>query len=255
MSTKKIKISIVNYTNTLPFKWALKRSNFINTIDLQEDIPSICAQKLKFGQVDLALVPVALLPELDNYEIVSDYCIGANGKVDSVKLYSQVPLNEIQKVVLDYQSKSSITLTKVLKQFYWKQSFTFEEGKPGFENQIHNQQAAVVIGDRTFDLNGKFKYEFDLAEEWKSFTGLPFVFAAWVSNNYLGKLFLDEFNGLLKYGLEHIDIAIDDEGCPKSLTKEQTLYYLSNSIDYNLDLKKKEALALFLEYISLLDKS
>src|SRR5690348_5934038 len=98
MSTEKIKISIVNYTNTLPFKWAIKKSPVMQKIDLQEDIPSICAQKLKFKQVDLALVPVALIPELDSHFIETDYCIGADGKVDSVKLYSQVPLNEIQTV-------------------------------------------------------------------------------------------------------------------------------------------------------------
>lgn len=125
----KIKISIVNYTNTLPFKWALKRSELLKKIDLQEDIPSICAQKLKFNQVDLALVPVALIPELDTYFIETDFCIGADGIVDSVKLYSSVPLSEIKTVTLDYQSKSSITLTKILFQFFWKQEVVFFGGQ------------------------------------------------------------------------------------------------------------------------------
>ena len=77
----KVKISIVNYTNTLPFKWALKRSELFQRIDLQEDIPSICAQKLKYKQVDLALVPVALLRELPGYCIETDFCIVAFKKV------------------------------------------------------------------------------------------------------------------------------------------------------------------------------
>ena len=85
MRVEKIKISIVNYTNTLPFKWALKQSELIKKIDLQEDIPSICGQKLKFKQVDLALMPVAMLTELDTFFIETDFCIGANGRVDSVK--------------------------------------------------------------------------------------------------------------------------------------------------------------------------
>ncbi len=50
VSEEKIRVSIVNYTNTLPFKWALKRSPLLSQIDLQEDIPSICAQKLMCGQ-------------------------------------------------------------------------------------------------------------------------------------------------------------------------------------------------------------
>ncbi len=249
LKTEKIRISIVNYTNTLPFKWALKRSDILEKIDLQEDIPSICAQKLKYKQVDLALVPVALLPELDNYFIETNYCIGANGKVDSVKLYSNVPLNEIKTVTLDYQSKSSITLTKVLFKFFWKLPVSFLDAKPGFEGDIKNTNAAVVIGDRTFDLNGTFAYEYDLAEEWKRFTGLPFVFAGWVSTEKLPDSFVDEFNKVLKQGVDNITKAVDEDYNVKNLSKEKTLEYLSERIDYNLDKKKREALDLFIRYI------
>lgn len=244
-----VKISIVNYTNTLPFKWALKRSDIIQKIDLQEDIPSICAQKLKFKQVDIALVPVALLAKLDTYFIETDYCIGANGKVDSVKLYSEVPLDKIKTVTLDYQSKSSITLTKVLFKFFWKLNVTYLDAKPGFEDQINDTNAAVVIGDRTFELNGKFKYEYDLAEEWKKFTGLPFVFAAWVSTEKLPADFIKEFNAVLKFGVENILKAIEEDYNLKSLSKTQTIEYLVERIDYNLNADKKKALNLFLDYI------
>jgi chorismate dehydratase len=244
-----VKISIVNYTNTLPFKWALKRSNILQKIDLQEDIPSICAQKLKFKQVDLALVPVALLAKLDTYFIETDYCIGANGKVDSVKLYSEVPLDKIKTVTLDYQSKSSITLTKVLFKFFWILNVNYLDAKPGFENEINDTNAAVVIGDRTFELNGKFKYEYDLAEEWKKFTGLPFVFAAWVSTEKLPADFIKEFNAVLKFGVENILKAIDEDYNLKSLSKTQTIEYLVERIDYNLNADKKKALNLFLDYI------
>jgi len=218
-------------------------------IDLQEDIPSICAQKLKFKQVDLALVPVALLPKLDTYFIETNYCIGANGKVDSVKLYSQVPLNEVKTVTLDYQSKSSITLTKVLFKFFWNFEVDYLDAMPGFENEIKNTNAAVVIGDRTFELNGKFKYEYDLAEEWKKFTGLPFVFAAWVSTEKLPQEFIKEFNSILKHGIDNILLAIKEDYNLKSLSKDQTIEYLVNRIDYNLDSHKRKALDLFLEYI------
>jgi chorismate dehydratase len=244
-----IKISIVNYFNTLPFRYGLKNSEFINSIDLQEDIPSICAQKLKFKQVDIGLVPVALLPELDNYKIVTDYCIGANGKVDSVKLYSEVPLNEIKTVILDYQSKSSIKLTKVLNKFYWKQNFEFKDAKPGYERNISGTNAAVVIGDRTFALNGAFKYEFDLAEEWKKMTGLPFVFAAWVTTSEVDPKFISEFNEVLKNGIRNTKKALQESDIqhPSSFN---ALDYLTNKISYDLDVRKQEALQLFLKYIS-----
>lgn len=246
---EKIKISIVNYTNTLPFKWALKRSEIIQKIDLQEDIPSICAQKLKFKQVDLALVPVALIPELDSYFIETDYCIGANGAVDSVKLYSEVPLEQIQTVTLDYQSKSSITLTKILFKFFWKQSVVFTEAKPGFEQNIKSTNAAVVIGDRTFELNGKMAYEFDLSEEWKKFTGLPFVFAAWLSTEKLSESFVKEFNSVLKKGVDNIAQAVQDDLRESVLSNDETIIYLKDRIDYMFDEEKRKGMLLFLKYI------
>jgi chorismate dehydratase len=250
LNRKKTSISIVNYTNTLPFKWSLKKSEFIKKIDLQEDIPSICAQKLKYGQVDLALVPVALLPELDHYFIETDFCIGTKGVVDSVKLYSNVPLSEIKNISLDYQSKSSITLTKVLCKFYWKIKPQFIDAKPGFEKNITGDNANVVIGDRTFELNGKFNYEYDLASEWKKFTGLPFVFAAWVSTEKLDKDFILEFNSVLQFGVAHCAKAVDECENDLRITKEKALDYLIHKIDYYLDTEKRKALDLFLDYIS-----
>ncbi len=244
---EKVKISIVNYTNTLPFKWAIKNSKLAARIDLQEDIPSICAQKLKFKQVDLALIPVAVLAELDGYHIETDYCIGANGKVDSVKLYSDVPLENIKTVTLDYQSRSSITLTKILLKFFWKKEVTYVDAKPGFEKDIKGDQAAVVIGDRTFFLNGHHTYEYDLAEEWKKFTGLPFVFAAWVTTEKLPKEFIEEFNAVLEYGVENISRAIDGTQVANGLNKNQTQEYLTRRIDYKLDKDKRDALMLFLQ--------
>lgn len=243
---RKIKISIVNYTNTLPFRWALKKSELIDKIDLQEDIPSICAQKLKYRQVDLALVPVALLNELEEYYLISDFCIGTDGIVDSVKLYSNVPLNEIQTIHLDYQSKTSILLTKVLCRDHWKISPQFVDAKPGYEQNMGAKSANVVIGDRTFALNGNYKYEFDLGEEWKKMTGLPFVFAAWVSYEKLDPDFITAFNKILKHGVNNIEQAMKELKNSNGLSDELVLNYLSNNISYNFDNGKQEALKRFL---------
>ena len=242
-------VSIVNYANTLPFKWALKRSKLAQQIDLQEDIPSICAQKLKFRQVDLALVPVALIPELENYFIESDYCIGATGKVDSVKLYSLVPIERITDVALDYQSRTSVNLSKVLFKFFWKREVRYTETTPGYEKLIEGTKAVVVIGDRTFSMNDKFPYEYDLSEEWQKFTGLPFVFAVWLSVEKIPVEFINEFNAVLKFGLEHIDLVLNQEALPSDIPKTQLKAYLENYIDYNLNDQKRTALSVFLEYL------
>jgi chorismate dehydratase len=244
----KFKISIVNYTNTLPFKWALQRSALMAEIELQEDIPSVCAGKLKSGEVDLALVPIALLPELPGYYIESEYCIGADGKVDSVKLYSDVPMEEISEIMLDYHSKTSVTLVRVLSRFFWKIHVLFSEATPGFEKQIGAEKAAVVIGDRTFALNGKFKYEYDLAEEWKKFTGMPFVFAVWASRERMPEGFIARFDAVLKEGVENLEQAVEEAAGQGILSKEDTLRYLRERIDYKLPGKLK-AMRHFYEYM------
>ena len=115
-------ISIVNYYNTTPFLYGLNHTGFQSQIKLELDIPSVCAQKLKNKQVDIGLVPVAILPELESYHIITDYCIGSVGKVDSVKLFSEKPLEELTHVLLDYQSKTSVTLVQVLNKHFWKKN-------------------------------------------------------------------------------------------------------------------------------------
>lgn len=244
-----IKISIVNYYNTLPFRWALKNSSLLQQINLQEDIPSNCAQKLKKQEVDLALVPVAILPELNAFDIVSNYCIGATGRVDSVKLYAQVPLHQIETIVLDYQSRSSVTLTRILSKEFWNIDPVYKAASPGFENHIKGTEAVVIIGDRTFEQNGQHRYEWDLAEEWQKFTGLPFVFAAWVSNGAsFPSGFLNEFDSVLKYGVEHIPDAI--AGMPSTSIKNiNPIDYLTQRISYPLTVQKRQGMALFLDKI------
>lgn len=237
-------ISIVNYYNTTPFLFGLNRSSLKNQLDIQLDIPSVCAQKLKTKTVDIGLVPVAILPKLENYYIISDYCIGANGKVDSVKLFANKPLNEITHVLLDYQSRTSVTLVQVLNKHFWKLPIQFIDAKQGFEKEIHDTTGAVIIGDRTFGLT-EYPYQYDLAEEWKKHTGLPFVFACWVSNKPLNPEFVSEFNAVLGDGVNHIDEAVAEK--PLHIKGFDAVDYLKHKISYDLNEDKRKALKLFLE--------
>ena len=244
---EKIKISVVSYLNSKPFIFGLQNSTLIDSIDLQLDIPSVCAQKLVNGDVDIGLIPVAVIPKLKEHYIISDYCIGAEGKVASVILYSNVPLSEIKTVLLDYQSQTSVTLVKVLAKYFWKIHPDWENTGTDFEQTISGTTAAVIIGDRTFGLENQYNYEFDLAEEWQKFTKLPFVFACWVANKKMDDLFIEAFNNSLQTGLENRHALIEK-------LKENNFYktdlenYLFQKIKYNFDAEKKKALKLFLEY-------
>jgi chorismate dehydratase len=244
-----LKISAVSYLNTIPFIHGLKQSELIKTIDLQLDYPSICADKLINGTVDLALVPVAVIPKLKEAYIISDYCIGANGAVDTVCLYSDVPIEEIESIALDYQSRTSVALLKILLKEYWQLNPELKKANVGFEENIKGNHAALVIGDRAFALNTKHAYIYDLSAIWKEMTGLHFVFAAWVANTKLPKDFIVSFNKALEKGLSNIDkaLALEGDSYPNCKNPED---YLNNKISYNLDVEKQKGMELFLRKIS-----
>jgi chorismate dehydratase len=233
----KIRVTAVSYLNTKPLLYGLFKSPVAAELDLQLDIPSICAEKLRSGQADLGLVPVAILPELTQAYIVSDYCIGAEGAVKTVCIYAEKPLEELKTIYLDYHSRTSVELARILVREYWKVGAELLPAKPGFENKIQGDTGALLIGDRTMGLESKYPYVYDLGEAWLQHTGLPFVFAAWVSTKPLDPAFIQRFNAALKTGLDYIpDFDLST--------------YFTKYISYPLTQGKKEALRLFLEKIN-----
>lgn len=210
------------------------------------DIPSKIVAKLSYNLVDIGLIPVAGLADLEKYEIISDYCIGAVGKVKTVVLVSEVPLNEIETVLMDYQSRTSVLLAKVLAKFYWKTEFEWENTCNNFQNKsINGKTAGVLIGDRVFEVEGKFKYSYDLSEEWQKFTGLPFVFAVWAANKEIPEFFEAEFNMAMKLGLEKIDEVVKQE--QNDYPGVDIKSYFSDNISFELDDAKRKGMQKFLQ--------
>ncbi len=203
-----IRVGAVSYLNTKPFIWGLEQSPVWNDLILSRDFPAAIARQLKDDQLDLGLLPVAAIAQLKESHIVTNYCIGSEGPVASVAIFSDVPLEEVSTIWLDYQSKTSVALAKILMQEYWHLNPQWKQGDADFINRIGGTEAAVVIGDRALDLIPKHKFIYDLGAAWTAHTGLPFVFAAWVANKELPAIFLTEFTAALKWGIEHMDQLI-----------------------------------------------
>ena len=242
---QKIKISAVSYLNSTPFVYGIEKKLNKDLYQLELDIPSVCAEKLLNGKVDIGLVPVAIIPLLKEHHIISNYCIGAVGKVRSVMLYSDVELKQIKNILLDNQSRTSVLLTKVLATHFWKISPEFINANDGYETLISENTAGVVIGDRTFALENKFKFTYDLAEEWNKFTGLPFVFACWVANRQLVPEFIKAFDQALEFGIHCIDDVINGS-TTTTVSKIIVRDYLKHNISYPFDEQKKLGLEKFL---------
>ncbi|MEN9685045.1 MAG: hypothetical protein RLZZ28_831 [Bacteroidota bacterium] len=217
----------------------------MDRIDLTEDYPSRIAQMLLDDRIDVGLVPVAIIPQLKEAHIITDYCIGTLGEVASVAIFSETPMEKIEKVLLDYQSKTSVNLAGILLKEYWKKEPVLEHAEEDFRQLIKGTTAGLVIGDRALEQRKLSPYMYDLGTAWNALTGLPFVFAAWVANKPLGEEFEDAFNRANAYGLSHLDKVMDGLQYPHYDLQK---YYTGN-ISYVFDEEKKKGLALFLQKI------
>jgi chorismate dehydratase len=240
----KIRVAAVSYLSTKPLLYGMKRSSIMDRIDLIEDYPAKIAQMLIDDQVDVGLIPVAATLRMESWNIVGDYCIGANGAVASVCIFSEVPMEDVTEVVLDYQSRTSVNLAKVLLREYWKKNVSFIDASgEDFREQIKGTRAGVVIGDRALEQRHRSTFIYDLGEAWKHHTGLPFVFAAWIANKELPEDFKAAFNEATGSGLQHLtEVIAENPFKPFDLRN-----YYTKCIDYRLDEAKKKGLALFLQ--------
>jgi len=243
---QKIKVGAVSYLNTKPLIYGFEQGLMKDEVELLIDYPSNIASLLQTNQVDIGLVPVAIIPTLEEHHIVSDYCIGCDGEVASVCLFSEVPLAEISTILLDYQSRTSVALLEILIREHWKITPELRAAAADYEKNISGTTAGLVIGDRALVQRSKSKYIYDLGTAWKEMTGLPFVFAAWVSNKSLSPQFIRAFNDTISAGTRQIDVILQTVHLPEYDLKK---YYNSN-INFRLDGPQKEAITLFFGFLS-----
>jgi chorismate dehydratase len=240
---RKIRVGAVSYLNTKPLLYGIEHSPVVNKIQLKIDYPSRIAAMLMNDEIDIGLVPVAIIPQLKEYYINTDYCIGSDGAVASVCIFSEVPVENVKNVLLDYQSRTSVQLAKILLKEYWKIDPVLIDAKEDFRDHIKGTTAGLVIGDRALEQRKISPYIYDLGEAWKNLTDLHFVFAAWVSNKKLSSDFVNEFNVANKNGVENLDALLKNL---KYHIFDLEKYY-TQYISYHLDDEKRKGLDLFLK--------
>ena len=233
----------MSYLNTKPLIYGFEKGIMKEEVELLMDYPANIASMLLNDEIDIGLVPVAILPALKEYYLISDYCIACDGEVASVCLFSEGPVNEIQTVLLDYQSKTSVALLKILLKDHWNIEPKLVDTSSGYELSIEAETAGLVIGDRALELRSKSKYSYDLGLAWKELTGLPFVFAVWVSNKPMDKQFIEKFNMMNSYGLNNLEGIV----AKNNFSSYDLDYYLKKNIIFKPEIDKLEVITLFLE--------
>lgn len=235
----------MSYLNSKPLIHGFEQGRMKDEIDLIIDYPANIAAMLVDDRIDVGLVPVAVIPSLPEHYIISDYCIGCDGEVASVCLFSEVPLDQVETVLLDYQSRTSVALLKVLLKEHWKISPQLVAAGIDYEKDISGATAGLVIGDRALQQRSRSAYIYDLGLAWKEMTGLPFVFAAWISNKKIDPAFIGRFNEANAAGFDNLPLVIDENKTPVF----DLLKYYTENIRYRYSGDQQKALQRFMQEI------
>ncbi len=178
-----IRVGAVSYLNAKPLYHDL--CAYAPEVSLSMDLPSRLADRLAEGAMDVALIPsIEYLRGVDRgYEIIPGFAIAAHGPVRSVKLFSRVPWDRVERLALDAGSRTSQALARIwLDERHHVRPAVVEELPMGVSVLESTADAVLLIGDRAMKVSHEPFYQVvDLAEAWKAMTGLPFVFALWVA--------------------------------------------------------------------------
>ena len=237
-----LRVSAVSYLNTKPLLWGLSQHAIREEMYLEERYPALIADDLIEGKTDLALMPVAMMTRLAEPLLIGNHCIAATGPVASVSLFSEVPIEEIKTVYLDYQSRTSVRLAQLLLTGYWKKEVQFLPAEPDYINKIGGTTAGVIIGDRALEARLKFPYNYDLAQAWIDWQNLPFVFAAWIATRELPAEFVTAFDAAQQTGLAHLPQVVAENPFPPY----DLLKYYTENIHYDLGIEERKGLEVFL---------
>lgn len=236
--------------------WDFAHGGVGTGFDVHYTLPSRCAEELREGNADIGIIPVFAYASIPDLVIIPDVAIATKGVVRSILLISRVPVEQIRSVALDTSSRTSVALTRVLFGKFWGTQPTFLSHDPDVEQMLARCDAALVIGDPALRANTAGYYVYDLATEWKKFTGMPFVFAVWairmgsLKGNVEATEVVEIFQRSRDHGLqpEHVDVLAREWSPKVGITVQEVRQYLTQNIHYHLDAENLKGLALFFQY-------
>jgi chorismate dehydratase len=243
----KYRIAAVSYINTLPFLTGLQHPDVRDLVEVTLAHPARCAELLQNGEVDIALCPIGALPGIGDYHVITDYCIGCDGPVRTVSVYSNIPLEECDQIILSAESRTSNLLVQLINRDYWKFNLDFKPASSVLPSPSPPPSSAFLfIGDICFEKEKEFAYRTDLGLAWKEWTGLPFAFACWVSVKPVDPDFEQRLNQAFEKGIQAIPHLIFQGPTSPEILKS----YLKENISYAFDGGKREAMERFLALAS-----
>src|SRR5256885_9089186 len=115
----KLRISVVKYLNTAPLVRGFTHGPLQGRYDLSFTVPSLCADALRTGAADVAIIPAIEYQRIPNLVILPDLSIASKERVRSLLVVSKDPIRFAKRIALDRSSRSPQALTKILCANRW----------------------------------------------------------------------------------------------------------------------------------------
>ncbi len=275
----KLRISVVEYLNTAPLVWGFTEGPLAGKYELSFTVPSQCAEALRRGDVDVAIMPAIEYQRMEGMVILPGMSVAAKGEVRSILVVSKKPIDRAKRIALDTSSRSSSALVRLLAAGDWGIEPEFVDAAPDASAMLADADAALVIGDPALRIALKMEFLFaktpraglsgvccqgdadelpvpgfpsvfvyDVAYQWREMTGKPCVLAIWAGRREkITPEVVADFQASKEFGLAHIEDIAEAASVKLDLPASSLESYLRDNIDFSLDEENLEGLKLYFE--------
>jgi chorismate dehydratase len=271
VTTDRLRVSAIHYLNPAPLMWSFEhepdRARLSERYSITSDTPAECAAKLASGEADIGLVPVAAFANDPSMLVIPGCTIASRDHVRSIILAVRNPegVYGVRRVALDTSSLTSAAYTKILFARHWHTTPEFVPQAPDLDVMLHVADAALLIGDaalialehrraREYRTGQRLIY-YDLAHEWRVFTGTVWVSALWgvrpeavEGDTYLSSQIAEDFERSRDAGIAHIDQLAAEWSRRIPVPRPVIRSYLTDNIWYIFDDACMQGLELFYRY-------
>jgi chorismate dehydratase len=274
----KLRVSIVEFLNTAPLVWGLTDGPLVGRYDLSFTVPSLCAEALRTGEADIAIIPAIEYQRIPNLVLLPEMAVAAKGEVRSILLLAKKPVQLAKRIALDTNSRSSVALVRLLCRELWNISPEFVDASPDPATMLADADAALLIGDPALRVRIQMDYLnlkqvaapgsdccsgdagdlpvpgvetlfiYDVAQQWREMTGKPCVLAVWAARrDAVTPQVVADFLASRDFGLSQIEEIAEGASLKLDLPPHELESYLRDSIDFSLDAENLEGLNLYFD--------
>ena len=270
-----LRLSIVEYLNTAPLVRGFTHGPLRGKYELSFTVPSLCADALRTGAADVAIIPVIEYQRIGGLVVLPNLSIASKKSVRSLLLVSKKPIEEVTRIALDRSSRSTQVLVGILCAKKWGIAPECFEADPELPVMLEAADAALLIGDPALrlalnaesyakrDAAGRISFPgeiaglpkdsavfiYDIVEQWQALTRLPAVLAVWAARREAATSeVVQDFQQSLGFGLEHLDEISLEAARGLGLPVAKLRRYLEENIDYTLDNENLRGLGKYFSY-------